>query len=578
MDITPVSTVLAEVGFGSPVLNVLVPNEQNYTTLLMQPRGEIEGSAEGVRNRDRDLAKLQFSRFLEDARETQADLVITPEYSMPWEVLCDNIKDGVIPEKGKLWALGCESIKYSELDEIKEEFAPFATVLYETMPPDPQRFTDPLAYVFLLGDDGNSKVVVLVQFKTYPMGDNDHFEISNLQTGAHVYQFDGQDIKLVSLICSDAFAFADEGHADALYDRALIVHIQLNGKPRQTQFRQYRDRLFRFGGNATELICLNWARNVQEWCGEVKKSWKNVGGSAWYLQPTGFDDRDETLAANHKRGLYYTWCDALRSHALFFNYKPATYFLEVTKVVHLGVPKSISRSRGPQLRRICIWDAAAKAWVEQEAADDGFPTLVAESGNAKDEIKRVAETNPFQAERILALCSGKISGDDWHTLPSLDSCVINESEIIYRVTYCQDTNENACDFRVARLKRLGRLWDILQGDENSLPSLQDIKGNISLNWSPDFPHQNIVSDKGQRATVIYMGEDSGIAQVEKVKKIAAECLRRYFSDDSDRRSSLQRLAVWYRDDKNQVVPFKPHQYVQIDEAFEASEYDIGRSE
>jgi len=105
MQITAVSEVLVSEGLGPPVLNALIPNESNYTVLLMQPRGEIEVSAAGVRNRDRALAEGQFGRFLNDARETQADLAITPEYSMPWTTLVAAIKASVIPEQGKLWVL-----------------------------------------------------------------------------------------------------------------------------------------------------------------------------------------------------------------------------------------------------------------------------------------------------------------------------------------------------------------------------------------------------------------------------------------------------------------------------------------
>ena len=121
MEIKPVSEVLTPVGLGAPVLNALVPNENNYTVLLMQPHGEIEASAAGVCNRDRELAQRQFGSFLHDAQQTQADLVITPEYSMPWDTLVAAIKEGTVPEQGKLWALGCESIKYSELEALKED-------------------------------------------------------------------------------------------------------------------------------------------------------------------------------------------------------------------------------------------------------------------------------------------------------------------------------------------------------------------------------------------------------------------------------------------------------------------------
>ncbi len=93
MEITPVQEILEPEGFGLPqALNVLVPNIDNYSTLLMQPHGDIEADAQGVRSFDRDLATAQFGQFLSDAVETQADLVVTPEYAMPWDVLLSHLK------------------------------------------------------------------------------------------------------------------------------------------------------------------------------------------------------------------------------------------------------------------------------------------------------------------------------------------------------------------------------------------------------------------------------------------------------------------------------------------------------
>ena len=322
MQITPVAEVLVSEGLAAPVINALVSNVDNYSVLLMQPSGHIESSAAGFRNLDRDLAQRQFGQFLADAQQSGADLAITPEYSVPWETLTDAIKSGRIPGHGKLWALGCESIKYGALETVRQALGAFATVLFEPLQPDDGRFVDPLAYVFVaaaLDGIGASKTVVLVQFKTYPMGDNDHIEVNSLQRGTRIYQFGGlgQSLRLVSLICSDAFEFRD-ADALAVYDRALIIHIQLNPRPRQDQYRLYRNRLLQFKGDETELICLNWAMDVRELSGGQTKDWNNIAGSAWYLRPKEFDDRDATLCANHSRGLYYTWLDSCRTHALFF--------------------------------------------------------------------------------------------------------------------------------------------------------------------------------------------------------------------------------------------------------------------
>ncbi len=174
MQIVAVAEVLAADGLVPPVLNVLVPNEQKYTALLMQPQGDIEISGAVVRNRDRALAAAQFGAFLREACETDADLVVTPEYSMPWSSLAAAIQASTIPAQGKLWAIGCESIRYNELEQLKQDLAPFATVIFETLPAQQDRFLDPLAYVFLTQPaDGNgaAKLVMLVQFKTFPMAD-----------------------------------------------------------------------------------------------------------------------------------------------------------------------------------------------------------------------------------------------------------------------------------------------------------------------------------------------------------------------------------------------------------------------
>jgi len=409
------------------------------------------------------------------------------------------------------------------------------------------------------------------------MGDNDHFEANGLQRGTRIYQFGDavHNLKLVSLICSDAFAFLD-ADALAVYDRALVIHIQLNPKPRQEQYRLYRDRLLRFQGDQTELICLNWAQDVEEWCGENQKAWRNISASAWYLKPDKFDQRDATLAANHRRGLYYTWLKPLYSHALFFNYKPATYLLQATKVAHIGVPAAVSRRRGPQLTRTCIWDEARTAWVQQDAADDGFAAIVAESGDAKDDLKRISDDNPFEAERILALCAGEIEHiADWYNVRSLDSCIVDASEIILRMTFSQDTDERASKFRLGRLKRCGNLWQILMTAEQLPPALEDFKQGFRFEWSPTSPHQNAVSVVEKRATVIYLGEESTTAEIYAIATRVAEFLHRSAPSSDQSLDLKQRLAVWFRTNGN-ITLFDSHKYVKIDQTGRTSEFDIGR--
>ena len=115
MKIKSFTEILQAAGLAAPSFDALIPNDQNYTAMLFQPQGDIEGDPSGVRNHNRDRAVAQFSRFLQEAVQRQAELAVTPEYSLPWDVLIGAIKSGATPGPGKLWVLGCESIKYAEL-------------------------------------------------------------------------------------------------------------------------------------------------------------------------------------------------------------------------------------------------------------------------------------------------------------------------------------------------------------------------------------------------------------------------------------------------------------------------------
>lgn len=582
MQLVPVTQPLASAHFTEPPLRALIPNQDNYTVLLMQPQGDIEADANGVRHHDRTLAHRQCRAFLDDAVQLGADLVVTPEYCMPWSTLVEAITSGVVPLTGRLWALGCESIKYSELIQLQQSLATHAVIIFETLQPDDTRFVDPLAYVFEAPANGSGhppRLVVLVQFKTCPMGDADHFEVNGLQRGSTVYQFGitNSMVRLTSFLCSDAFALED-AHAHCMYDRGLILHLQLNPQPRQDQYRLSRNRLFYCSNGFTELVCLNWAEGVQERNGATSKPWNNIAGSAWYLQPHDFDFRDATLCANHKHGLYYTWLSSLRSHALFFNYAPATFLLTATKVFHHTVPGSVSRRRGPQLSAVRSWDANTHIWAVQPAgSNDGFASIVAESGGASDEIRRVAVNNPFAAERVLALCAGKIGHTDkWHMLRELDSCGIEANEIIRRITFCQDKDPIARDFRIARLKYCAQLWTILTTAAQLPKALADLTSGFRFDWVPEAPHQNVLSHDNRRATAIYLGETVSEAQVEAVAKKAAEYLGRLFTEPDHIVQARQRLHVWYRNGTGELTLFSPDRYLRFDEPRATSEFDIAR--
>ena len=580
MQIYPISQLLSDAGFRPPELRVLNPNFENYSALLLQPQGDIEADASGVRNANRDVAGKQYKSFLSDAANEQSALAITPEYSVPWQAIEESLKAGVLPAEGALWVLGCESIRLEQLAQFRDRMTDTLTVLYEPLDPQAGRFLDPVLYLFAsrpINGNDNPRYIGVVQFKTSPMGDKANFEVDGLQLGERVYSFGNgaNELRLATLVCSDAFAVSDQ-HARELYHGTLLIHIQLNKSPRQAQYRLYRDKFMQYGGDETEILCLNWAKDVYERIGDSPPAcWNHLPCSAWYLRPDKYDDNDATLTANHRNGLYYTWLNELRCHALFFAYGPAVFGITASKVAHRGVMASQSRRRGPILNSTRIWDEGEKRWIVSKAISDGFENIVGQSGDAANDIRDLALSNPFGAERALALCAGQISEPNWYSLKKLDSCQIDKSEVVRRITACQDVDPTAQQFRTRRLRTAHRIVSILK---SHLPAaLADLQGGFKFDWSVDSPHTNIISNTGRRATTIYLGDDHAPEGAGEIEARAADHIGDWEQDPNAIVEGRQRLHVWYRDDQGNDVLCDPHKYVQYDESHTESPFDIGRA-
>jgi hypothetical protein len=579
MQIYPIAQLLKPAKIATPELCVLNPNHENYTALLFQPEGHIEADTMGVRNADQTLARRQYAAFLSQAVSEQSALVITPEYSMPWKVVEDSLRAGTAPAEGALWVLGCESTTIGELNAFRDRMTDIASVLYEPLPPQFGRFVDPVLYVFPSRHEqvnGNLRLVIVVQFKTFPMGDPGHFEINGLQTGNRVYCFGNgtTQLRLATLICSDAFAFFDQ-HATELYHCTLLIHIQLNKSPRHSQYRRYRDKLLQYEGDETEVLCLNWAKEVHEHYSGHRICWHHLPCSAWYLRPDRFADDDETVAVNHRNGLYYTWLNDSRCRALFFTYIPAVFSITASKVAHRGVTAALSRRRGPILNSTRIWDDATSQWVVSNSVADGFAAIVSESGDASADIQALANESPLRAERTLVLSAGQILHVDWYTPKKLDSCLIGTTEVMRRITACQDTDEEARQYRTKRLHAARWVASLLR---HAIPiALADLEAGFRFDWSSLSPHTNIVSNAGRRATAIYLGDDHTPETAYNVAAKAADHIGEWETNPNAIIEGRQRLQVWYRDKHGNDVSCNLDRYVLYDETHTESPFDITRS-
>ena len=101
MELIDISGLLAASRLSLPTLNVLSADERLYKIALLQLEANIITSDNGlVANSD---AKIR--NFIELSNEQNADVVVTPEYSCPWDSLRQLFSEGRVPLINSLWVI-----------------------------------------------------------------------------------------------------------------------------------------------------------------------------------------------------------------------------------------------------------------------------------------------------------------------------------------------------------------------------------------------------------------------------------------------------------------------------------------
>jgi hypothetical protein len=158
MTVVEVERVLAEDQPTSPLtlapLLALEPRVDPYLAMLCQPDGTIEATPQRIGNLDSQASSSMYLQFLTRAAQLQADLALTPEYSVPWVVMNEVIAGQLLPPKGALWALGFESVTPTQLTQLRtscEHAAQQTRLIHEEFDQHEiaqKSFIDPLVYVF----------------------------------------------------------------------------------------------------------------------------------------------------------------------------------------------------------------------------------------------------------------------------------------------------------------------------------------------------------------------------------------------------------------------------------------------
>jgi hypothetical protein len=452
----------------------------------------------------------------------------------------------MFPQSGKLWVLGCESATPTELAAFVQVTAGQAAVIHEPVPTN-GTFLNAVAFCFQAQDaDGAWVRVVLLQFKTCPSRDDHFLENEHMLRGSIIYRFNnpGSQLGLVTIICSDAFSIVEApGLLEQLIDRSILIHIQLNPNPRHRDFRTYRTRTF--GGNSDltncDIICLNWAQHITQFHdGGESNQWNNISGSAWYLPINRCTTADKEVLRNHNMGLYYC-CMQERRHALLFHYDEAVFQLTVSKPLADTFEVIVNRL-GPLMVKRLEWDTPSNLWREQLAhPDTGFKAQLAADPDVSAALSDVrAKDNDLAVERLVALSNGEVRNvDKWYRVDLLDSCILEQDEMVRRITFACDFCPKSITYRHTFLQRTGGLWHVVSNNGDWPLQVSDVAG-ATLSWSVMEPNYNLFKEGTSPALVVYLGEHPEPDKIRNIADGLLELLRR------EGHPYCYRLAVCFR--------------------------------
>lgn len=243
-----------------------IEDDAPFALMRMQPLEALSASPdEGVRHTNaRHVDKCREA--LRAARLERADLLLTPEYCIPIELVHEVVQNPELhPLPNTLWCLGCEGVSFDAFRDHMMQWEDTAHVgrgALEGMRGN--RFVNFLLYVFLSKD--GSKLCLLPQLKLQRMKEPLFVcEGIGLSLGRKIVMFGEQSAnQLFSILCADAFNpeirngslfFPNREHR-----RYIILHPQLNPAPRNSDIAALRNHIFsQTSSRDTIYITSNWA-------------------------------------------------------------------------------------------------------------------------------------------------------------------------------------------------------------------------------------------------------------------------------------------------------------------------------
>lgn len=492
MEYTEVNDSLREIELKNPILNILKADEGIYNLALCQLSGTIEANDQYVKNTNQHLIKDKIKKFIELIMNNNTDLAITPEYACPWEIIEYIISSDKVPNEGKLWIFGCESISPRELRTIESRNDSVKWIYDNETLNNRGNFLNPVCFIFKTKDNNNDlKLLVLIQFKTSPMADRDTFlERDNMIKGSKIYVFRNHvgQIHLITYICSDVFNFRErdfDDNAEYFGKSILFVHLQLNCDTRNDRIKNYRNYFFNQNCDNIEVITLNWSEGTRM-RNLLNGSNHSIpfNGSAIYIKSDKIKDDDETLTNNHKKGLCYTYWSNKRTNLYYVNNNESVIIMTNTKASQRAAPPASAGRTGPEVVSSYVW--INSNWYEREL-NDGMKDLLVSCNYQFDELvdNRLC---PIDKERLISISCGSFNLDNstkcWRKVKNMCVFRVDDSQVIMRLTYTYDPNQRARRHRAETFSKYKALRNTIMSDTRThFPEiLKDLIGNAKLDY------------------------------------------------------------------------------------------------
>lgn len=532
-------------GLTSPDLLCLNPDNDHYSSLLFQPGGTVELRSDYIGPGTNLVIRNQLVDFFRNATKRQINLAIIPEYCCPLQTIQAAIQIGLRPANRNLWIVGVEAVTIHQLTEFKTALGPTVEVIWEEGRQTPQGFfLDPVFYVFQSQTTADKqKLVIVVQFKTEPMADFNEIERTHLVRGTKIFVFNQTNPnkqKLTTLICSDTLSREVQTKIADIQDRCLIVHVQLNPNPRQDAFKLYRNSVFTRMSNQTEIICLNWSIEVQSSPSDLFRT-MSACGTAIYLKSPHVDrpENDDLIRQNHRLGLYTTFWQSSQTFCFFFNFQAAVYHYTISKAFALGNHVQWRR-RGPQMSATLIWNIASGRWAETQEMPDNFSAICLDVDAQGLHHLHTPGYDPLNTERLVNLSIGFARDAKWFHISNLQTCQIDATEKICRLTFAQEKDQEVTRQRASNLCNFNNLRHIVEQKSPWPIWMSHVNQAVVLGYQPQTPNRNLRDQNDFNATGVYFGNHSAANLAALYQR-----LEELLATDTIRRQGQNAIAIWY---------------------------------